>query len=151
MYIRARILRLAGKGYPSGIMYSGVAAALASFCYGKDSEAGFAQAAVSALRQAMQSAEVSLEEPVMAFEIQTPAEFASGIIADLNSRQAELTEVGAKGALRAIAGKVPLSAMFGYSTAVRSLSQGRASFSMIPAGHRAVPESELAARGLIWQ
>jgi elongation factor G len=45
---------------------------------------------------------------------------------------------------------VPLSAMFGYSTTIRSLSQGRAGFSMLPAGFRAVPEDELASRGLTW-
>ena len=117
---------------------------------GHEAEAAYVQAAVAALRQAMQGAEVVLQEPVMSFEIQAPAEFSSGIIADLNSRHAELVDVSADGALRKVAGKVPLSAMFGYSTAVRSLSQGRASFSMTPAGYRRVPEGELAARGLVW-
>jgi len=117
---------------------------------GREHEAAFAQAAVVALRQAVQTAAIGLEEPLMAFEIQTPAEFASGIIADLNARQAALSDVTVVGELRRVEGEVPLSAMFGYSTAVRSLSQGRASFSMFPSGYRAVPESELEARGLIW-
>ncbi|MDP6540892.1 MAG: TetM/TetW/TetO/TetS family tetracycline resistance ribosomal protection protein, partial [Planctomycetota bacterium] len=60
---------------------------------GKISDAAFCQAAVAALRQAMAAADCALEEPMMAFEIQTPGEFSSGIIADLNSRDAELTEV----------------------------------------------------------
>ena len=117
---------------------------------GKENEAAYVQAAVAALRQAMPAEGVELEEPLMAFEIQTPAEYSSGIIADLNSRRAELSDVGAEGDLRTVRGTVPLSAMFGYSTAVRSLSQGRASFSMSPSGFRAVPESELEARGLVW-
>jgi elongation factor G len=86
----------------------------------------------------------------MAFEIQSPAEFSSGIIADLNARKAEVGEVRSDGPFRTILGTVPLSRMFGYSTAVRSLSQGRASFSMTPAGLRHVPEDELASRGLVW-
>ena len=87
----------------------------------------------------------------MAFEIQTPAEFASGIIADLNARRAEVGGVEADGGLRHGLGHGPaLAQMFGYSTAVRSLSQGRASFSMQPAGFRVVPPEELEARGLVW-
>ena len=86
----------------------------------------------------------------MAFEVQTPAEFTSGIIADLNARKAEVGGVEVSGPLRLVTGAVPLSQMFGYSTAVRSLSQGRASFSMQPAGYRVVPPEELEARGLTW-
>ena len=56
-----------------------------------------------------------------------------------------------EGAYRTLFGTVALSKMFGYSTAVRSLSQGRAGFSMSPSGHRAVPEQELEARGLVWR
>ncbi|MBJ77300.1 MAG: elongation factor G [Planctomycetes bacterium] len=117
---------------------------------GKISDVAFAQAAVAALRQAMAGAECALEEPMMAFEIQTPGEFSSGIIADLNARDAELSEVVAVETSCRIEGRVPLAAMFGYSTAVRSLSQGRAGFSMTPHGYRPVAERDLAARGLVW-
>ena len=116
----------------------------------RDAELGFVQAASQALRQALQESQVGLFEPVMAFEIQSPAEFSSGIIADLNSRKAAVEDVRSDGPFRTIVGTVPLSRMFGYSTAVRSLSQGRASFSMTPAGLRHIPEDELAARGLVW-
>jgi elongation factor G len=117
----------------------------------RDSEVGFVQAASLALREALAAGKVALFEPLMSFEIQSPAEFSSGIIADLNSRRAEVSEVQADGAFRVIHGTVPLSKMFGYSTAVRSLSQGRAGFSMEPAGFREVPEEELEARGLVWR
>ena len=113
-----------------------------------DSEIGFVQAAQAALRQAMGEAQVDLLEPLMAFEIQTPAEFASGVIADLNGRRAEVEGVEARQDARTVTGRVPLAKMFGYSTAVRSLSQGRASFSMQPAGFAPVPEEEWEARGL---
>jgi elongation factor G len=113
----------------------------------KDSELGYLQAGAQALREALEAAGVELLEPLMAFEIQAPAEFASGV---LNARSAEVRDVRAEGALRTISGTVPLSKMVGYSTAVRSLTQGRASFSMETAGFRGVPESELAVRGLVW-
>ncbi len=116
----------------------------------RDAEMAFTQAANQALREALEGASVKLLEPLMSFEIQTPAEFSSGIIADLNARRATLTDVGSEGAIRTLYGTVALSKMFGYSTAVRSLSQGRAGFSMSPAGHREVGEEELAARGLVW-
>ncbi len=116
----------------------------------EDSEAGFVHAAAIALREASEAAEIDLLEPLMSFEIEGPSEFSSGILADLNARRAEVTGVESAGPLRIVRGTVALSAMFGYATAVRSLSQGRASFSMLPAGFRTVPEGELVARGLVW-
>jgi len=115
---------------------------------GEDAESAFVQAALMALREAAQALELDLLEPRMGYEVETPAEFSSGILADLNARRAEVESVESAGALRIVRGKVALARMFGYSTAVRSLSQGRASFSMLPAGFCPVPESELAERGL---
>jgi elongation factor G len=117
---------------------------------GAEAEMAYAQVAAMALREALEAARVELLEPLMAFEIQTPPEFVSGVIADLNARRAEVEGVGVEGTLREVSGRVPLGQMFGYATAVRSLSQGRASFSMLPAGYRAVPADELAERGLTW-
>jgi elongation factor G len=116
-----------------------------------DAELGFTQAAVAALRKALEAAEVDLLEPVMEFSILAPAEFASGILADLNARKALVRGVEARGQARELSGNVPLAQMFGYASAVRSLSQGRASFSMTPAGYRAMAPAELAARGLTWE
>ena len=76
--------------------------------------------------------------------------FIFGRDADLNSRRANMQDVLSEGDLRTLRGEVPLSAMFGYATTVRSLSQGRAGYSMTPAGYRPVPENELEARGLVW-
>ncbi|MBI5431383.1 MAG: elongation factor G [Planctomycetes bacterium] len=115
-----------------------------------DSEVGFVQAANQALREALERAEIDLLEPVMSFEIHVPAEFSSGVLADLNSRHAEVSSVHAVGTDRVLSGKVPLFGMFGYSTVVRSLSQGRAGHSLQPAGFAPVPEAELAVRGLVW-
>jgi elongation factor G len=115
-----------------------------------DAEMAYVQAAATAFRDASERADVELLEPLMEFEVHVPAEFASGVIADLNARRAELDSVQSAGVLRVVHGLAPLHRMFGYSTAVRSLSQGRASFSMRPRGHRPVPPAELAARGLVW-
>jgi len=115
-----------------------------------DAEAGFTQAASMALRQAFGAAEIALLEPLMAFSIEAPVEFMSGIIGELNAKKADIRELGAEGEMRSVAGRVPLYHMFGYATTLRSLSQGRASFSLEPAGFARVPEAELQARGLVW-
>ncbi len=117
----------------------------------RDAEIGFSQAASGALRAALEEAEIALHEPVMTFEIEAPAEFMSGIIGELNSKRAEIRDVSAEGLLRRVVGEVPLSRMFGYATTLRSLSQGRASFSLTPAGLRRVAEEDLVARGLVWK
>ena len=116
----------------------------------KESEAGYVMAATLAMRSALREAPASLLEPRMSIEIQTPGAFSSGIIADLGARRAELGEVRADGDERTVTGVVPLAQMFGYSTVVRSLSQGRARYSMTPSGFVEVPEEELEARGLSW-
>jgi len=115
-----------------------------------EAEVGFAQAASQALRAALAGAEVALLEPVMDFEIGSPADFVSGILGDLNSKAAEIHDLTAEGEWRTLRGSVPLFHVFGYATALRSLSQGRASFALAPAGFRRVPEGELTARGLTW-
>ena len=117
---------------------------------GQDFEAAFAQAATLALRVATNKAEVAVLEPVMAFEIQTPAEFSGGILADLSSRGAQLGDVLVEEDQRILRGLVPLFQMFGYATVVRSLSQGRAGYSMIQANYQVVKEAELKVRGMIW-
>jgi elongation factor G len=117
----------------------------------RDSEVGFTQAATLALRQALAEAEIALLEPVMAFEIEAPAEFMSGIIGELNAKKADIADLTVDGSVRRVEGTVPLFRMFGYASTLRSLSQGRASFSLTPAGFRRVEEGELEARGLVWR
>ncbi len=115
-----------------------------------DTELGYAQAAAGALRLAAEQATIELLEPVMAFDISAPAEFMGGILAELNSKRADIREVLSDGNMRTVVGRVPLASMFGYSTVLRSLSQGRASFGLLPDGFRAVPEAEMESRGLVW-
>lgn len=99
----------------------------------------FGAAGGEAFREACDAAGLAILEPVMRFEVTTPAEFVGPIQSDLARRGALVEGEDVRGELRVIRGTVALVQMFGYSTTVRSLSQGRASYSMEPAGFREVP------------
>jgi elongation factor G len=113
------------------------------------SEAGLLQAAGSAWHELAPLLDVEVEEPLMALEVLAPSEHAGGVLGDLQSRGADVTEVQSAGTATRIQATVPLAGMFGYASAVRSLSQGRATFSMRPAGARRVPRGEWRERGLV--
>jgi elongation factor G len=106
-------------------------------------ELAFRFAASDALRRAVQEAGAVLLEPIMKLEVVTPDDYLGDVTADLMSRRAEINEMFTRGKLRVIEARAPLEKMFGYSTAVRSLSQGRASYSMEPLEYAAAPESLL--------
>jgi elongation factor G len=108
-------------------------------------ELAFRFAASDALRKAVQEAGSVLLEPIMRLEIVTPEEYLGGITADLSSRRALIEHTSSRGKLMVVEARVPLEKMFGYSTAVRSLSQGRASYSMEPLEYAAAPDSLLEA------
>ena len=111
-------------------------------------ENAFNFAAVDALRKAIHEAGPVLLEPIMRLEVVTPEDYLGNVTADLSSRRAEITETSNRGRLRVIEARVPLEKMFGYSTAVRSLSQGRASYSMEPHEYAPAPESMLEILGV---
>ena len=73
-----------------------------------------------------------LLEPIMRLEVVTPEDYLGGITADLSSRRALIDRTSTRGRLMVIDARAPLEKMFGYSTAVRSLSQGRAGYTMEP-------------------
>ncbi|MGK0483078.1 MAG: elongation factor G, partial [Planctomycetota bacterium] len=102
-------------------------------------ETALEQASVAALRDALKSAHrggnVVVMEPTMAFVVETPDDASGGVIGDLNSRHAIMNEVISTGTdSRRVTGTAPLRTLLGYSTALRSLSRGRATFSMEPSG-----------------
>ncbi|ADV62229.1 translation elongation factor 2 (EF-2/EF-G) [Isosphaera pallida ATCC 43644] len=107
-------------------------------------ELAFRFAAEDALKQAQEQAGAVLLEPIMKLEVVTPEEYLGDVIADLNSRRAEITAIHPRGKLQVIDAKAPLEKMFGYSNAVRSVSQGRASFAMEPLEYAPAPEGLLA-------
>jgi len=100
-------------------------------------------AAADALRKAVAEAGAVLLEPIMKLEVVTPDDYLGNVTADLSSRRALIDRTYTRGKLMVIDARAPLEKMFGYSTAVRSLSQGRASYSMEPLEYAAAPESLL--------
>ncbi len=82
------------------------------------------------LQKAFEMADPVLLEPIMDLEVRVPEEFVGEIINDINSRHGRIWGIDTKGGLQIIRAHAPLSKMFGYSTSVRSLSQGRATFTL---------------------
>jgi len=90
----------------------------------------FKVASSMAFRNACQAAESILLEPIMKADILIPENFTGEVISDLNARQGKIEQIAAKGPIQVVTASVPLSKMFGYSTALRSVSQGRGTFSI---------------------
>ncbi|QDU68841.1 elongation factor G [Engelhardtia mirabilis] len=113
-------------------------------------EHALGQCASIAAREAMQGVSVELLEPMVDLEVRTPANYAGSALALMKSQRASIGESVGEGTWQVISGRARLAAMSGFSTELRSLSQGRAQFSLKPAGFRPVPASELEALGLSW-
>ncbi|HEV2950636.1 MAG TPA: elongation factor G, partial [Actinomycetota bacterium] len=94
------------------------------------SERAFKIAGSMAFKEAMKRAKPKLLEPVMAVEVVTPEEFLGDVMGNLNSRRGRIEEMNPMGNATTIKAMVPLSEMFGYATDVRSMTQGRATFTM---------------------
>ena len=99
---------------------------------GETTEVAIRAASSDAVRRALHDGGAVLLEPIMKLEVVVPEDFVGNITGDLNSRRAIIVNTEVRGNLVAITAEVALSQMFGYSNDVRSLSQGRASFSMEP-------------------
>jgi len=104
------------------------------------SEIAFHIAGSMGFKAAVKQASPVLLEPIMNLEVVVPEEFMGDVIGDLNSRRCIIQEVSTRGNLKVVRGLVPLAEMFGYATAVRSLSQGRATFTMEPHSYSEVPK-----------
>ncbi len=108
-------------------------------------EMAFKMAAIFAVKDAFKKAGAILLEPIMKVENSTPEEYQGDIMGDLSRRRAAIKGIEAKNNLSIINADVPLAEMFGYSTAIRSLSKGRSSYSMEPSHFEQVPAQVLAA------
>ncbi|KMY67447.1 elongation factor G [Desulfocarbo indianensis] len=115
-------------GYP--VLDAKVTVAGGAYVQGTSTELGFRLALSMALKRALSEAEPVLLEPIMKVEVVVPEEFMGEIIGDLNARGGSVEGVEPKGGTNIVKARVPLAAMFGYSTALRSASQGRAIFTM---------------------
>lgn len=93
-------------------------------------ELGTKIAASNAVKEALRKVGTVMLEPIFKVEIVSPEQYVGDIISDLNSRKGRINSLDAKGSLQIIDGQSPLSNLFGYVTALRSLSQGRASYTM---------------------
>ncbi|MCG3133730.1 MAG: Elongation factor G [Planctomycetes bacterium] len=126
-----------GYGFPS--VQLRIALLDAATREGQGTEAAFEAAASLAFQRAFESAGCVVLEPIMKFEVQTPDAYMGDVLGDLNRRRATIDDVDHAEGIRLIRGRVPISEMFGYSTALRSQSQGRAGFSMEPLTYAPVP------------
>jgi len=107
-------------------------------------------AGIFALREAAKKAKPILLEPVMAVEVTTPDQYQGDIIGDLNRRRGRVEGIESRNSGTVINAEVPLAEMFGYATSMRSLSSGRATFSMEPKSFAQVPQKiaeELLEKG----
>jgi elongation factor G len=108
-------------------------------------ENAFKMAAIFAMKDAFRKAGSILLEPIMDVEVTTPEENQGDIMGDLNRRRGQIHEMGSKGNVAIVKSKVPLAEMFGYSTDVRTISSGRASFVMTPSSFEPVPQAIVEA------
>jgi elongation factor G len=105
-------------------------------------EVAFQAAGQDAVNKALRG-NIVLLEPVMHLEVTVPEEYLGPVTADLNARRAEITQILTRGKLRVITALVPLARMFDYSDKVRSLTQGRAGWTMEPHAYAAAPDEVL--------
>src|SRR4029077_7191834 len=95
----------------------------------------------AAFREVAPKAGVKLLEPIMRVEVVTPEEYMGDVIGDLNSRRGQLKNTDSRGNARVINAEVPLANMFGYVNNLRSMSQGRAQYTMHFDHYAQVPQA----------
>ncbi len=112
-------------------------------------EIAFRSAAMMGFREAAEAAAPEFLEPIMKLEITTPPESVGEILGDLNARRGSVLDMDMRGDLQIVHARVPMAQMFGYATAIRSLTKGRASYSMEPDMFELAPKNvrdEILAR-----
>jgi elongation factor G len=107
-------------------------------------EMAFKMAGIFALKDAFKKAHPILLEPIMKVEVVTPDEYQGDLNGDIHRRRGKIIGIDSKGGLTILNAHVPLAELFGYATAIRSLSKGRASYSMEPLTFEQVPSSILS-------
>ena len=144
--VRAGIVEALDSGMIAGYPVVDVRVTLTggSFHEVDSSEAAFKIAGSRAARTAVEKGAATLKEPIMSVEVIVPEEFVGDVISDINTRRGSIEHMEAgPGGTQAVDAKVPLAEMFGYATAMRSMTQGRASYTMEPSHYQQVP-AELA-------
>jgi elongation factor G len=106
-------------------------------------ELAFKMAGIFAFKEAAKKAGMILLEPVMKVEVTTPMEYQGDLVGDISRRRGAIQNIDSKAGQVIVSAHVPLAEMFGYATAIRSLSKGRAAYSMEPFAFEQVPNSIL--------
>jgi elongation factor G len=104
-------------------------------------DVGFRTASVMGFREAALAACPELLEPIMSLDIVTPADHVGDIMGDINGRRGAIRDMTTRGDMQIVRASVPLAELFGYSTVIRSLSRGRASYTMEPGEFAVVPRT----------
>jgi elongation factor G len=104
------------------------------------SQVAFEQAGALAFREACTKAGIGLLEPIMKLVVTTPDEFFGNVSGDISSRRGHIVDSEVRGVVRLITAEVPLAELFGYTTSLRSMTQGRATSTMEPAEYRLMPD-----------
>ncbi len=143
------ILEAMNSGVLAGYPVMNIKATLFDGSYHEvdSSEIAFKIAASMAFKAAFMKAKPVLLEPIMKVEVETPEQYLGDVMADLNSRRARIEGMESHKGIQTIKVKAPLAEMFGYSTALRSCSQGRATFTMEFHSYEEVPKN--IAEGII--
>ncbi len=129
---RRGVLDSAPGGAMAGFPLIGMKATIESMEYNEaeSSDVAYTIAASMAFKEACQKAGLVLMEPIMALEVTTPNDYAGDVIADVNAKRGRILGIDPKSGKDVLKAEVPLAEMFGYSTSLRSRTQGRASFSL---------------------
>ena len=137
--VKEALLQGISAGYPmvdiKSTLFDG------SFHEVDSSEIAFKMAAIMAFREAVRKAGAVLLEPIMKVEVTTPEEYMGNVVGDLNSRRGQIEKMEDRANIKVIGAKVPLAEMFGYATTLRSVSQGRANYSMEFLHYNEVPRN----------
>ena len=130
--VKRGILDSAPGGAMAGYPLIGIKAIVESieFNEAESSDVAYTIASSMAFKEACQKAGLVLMEPVMALEVTTPSDYAGDVIADVNAKRGRILGIDPKNNKDVLKAEVPLSEMFGYSTQLRSKTQGRASFTL---------------------
>jgi len=141
--VKDGVFDAAQNGYLAGYPVTDVDIKLidGSFHEVDSSDIAFQMAASIAFNEGIKNGSPVLLEPIMNLEVTTPDNYMGDVIGDLSSRRVKIESIADKGSLKIIKGLAPLSEMFGYATTVRSLTQGRASYTMEPSFYQEVPKN----------
>lgn len=132
----------AQSGILAGYPVTDVKVALVDGSYHEvdSSELAFESAGSRAFTEGLRSSKCVILEPIMKLEVITPEEYLGEVVGDLNARRAQIEAMDHKKNIRIIRAKIPLAQMFGYATDLRSLTSGRATYTMEPHHYQAVPK-----------